>query len=281
MLFTIGNSPANENGSIVVDVATNGTITFQHVLQEQGAGVVVLDDGINILIPGIDPTESWDFGNVYVNGTKKRTLTNVIHSFGACLHNGFLFVATGVHLGDETTFRGYVFRSNDLGDTWDAPVQVSNYRVYDIVSFNGLLYVIANNFQDPFVAVSDDDGETWDVVNGVIPEALSKMVVWANLLVILSHDGQVATVDISGNVNNYDPPTYMEPINTSWNVFAVSGTYLYTICNDRLYRTNNLTSWEYYCDLGRPCTGLSVWTGFGIIVSEIGTDARLLKIPIT
>lgn len=279
MIFAIGNDPGNENGSVVVDVDMDGNITFQYALQEQGAAVTILDSEGDIIVPGIDPTESWDFGNVYIGGMKKRNLTNVIHSFGACLHNGYLFVATGVHLGDESTFRGFVFRSSDLGDTWDSPVQVSNYRVYDIISFNGLLYVIANNFQDPFIAVSNDDGQAWQVVNGIVPEILAKMVVFGDFLIILSHTNELVSIDTSGNLVTYDPPPYQSGISTEFNIFAVNDTYLYVLCGDRLYRTADIAEWEWYCNLERQCTGLAVWPDFGLIVSEIGTDARLLRIP--
>lgn len=278
MLFSIGNDPGNQDGGIVVDVDQEGAITFQYDLAEQGAAVCILDSG-SVVVPGIDPIESWSFGNIYVDGTKKRTLPNVIHTFGACFHNGYLFVATGGHTGDEATFRGYVFRSDDLGDTWEGPIQVSNYRVYDIISFNGLLYVIANHFQDPFVAVSDDDGDSWEAVAGAVPEGLARMTVFGDLLIILSHDGDLIAINTAGELAVHDPPNYNSPINNRWNCLAVSGDYLYALCNDRLYRTDDFAGWEWHCNLERACTGLVVWPDFGLIVSEIGSDARLLRIP--
>lgn len=278
VLFSVGNSPGNEVGSVVVSVDTEGEVSFEYALNEQGSAVTILNSGGSILIPGIDPNESWDFGNLYVNGTKKRNLTNVIHSFGACLHNGYVFVATGVHTGDEETFRGYVFRSDDLGETWDSPVQVSNHRVYDIISFNGLLYAIANNFLDPFLAVSDDDGQTWETVADFLPETLSKMVVFGDLLIVLSSDNNICAIDTNGDVELFDRPDG-QTINSKWNIFAVNDGYLYVLCNDQLYRTADLLEWEWHCDLEKPCISLSVWDEFGIIVSEIGTDARLLRVP--
>lgn len=282
MIFSIGNSPANQNGSLLVDVDQVGNISPIYVPSEQGSCIDIVSDGMNIIIPGIDPTELWDFGNVYLNDgswSKERTLTNVIHSFGACFHNGDLFVAAGGHVGDLATFRGYVFKSSDLGQSWSS-VQVSNYRCYDIESFNNLLYVIADNYQEPFLAVSDDDGDTWNVVTGVVPELYKspKMVVWNDQLIILRHTHELYSIDLLGNTTTHAPPVHV--ITPTFNMFAVNGLDLFILCTDRIYRTSDLETWVWHCDLGRQCTGLSVWPGFGLIVSEIGSDARLLRIPL-
>lgn len=277
MLFAIGNSPANQDGSVIVDVDQEGVIIPQYPLSEQGCSLTIID-GVNTIIPGVDPLETWELGNIYIDGAKKRTLPNTIHAFGATMHNGSLFVATGGHAGDLETFRGYVLKSSDLGDTWSG-VEVANYRAYDIISFNDLLYVIADNFQEPILIVSDDDGETWDLVTGVVPELskVPKMIVWDNKLILLRHTHEIYSIDGAGIVLVYPSPGYV--ITPTFNMFAVNGTDLFVLCTDRIYQTSDLETWTWYCDLGRPCTGLAVWSGFGLIASEIGSDARLLRIP--
>jgi hypothetical protein len=281
MIFATGNDPGNQNGSLLVDVDQLGNIVPVYVPVEQGSCIDIASDGSNIVVPGIDPTESWAFGNIYLNNgawSKVRTMTNVIHSLGTCFHNGNLFVATGGHTGDQATFRGYVFKSADLGQSWSS-VQVANYRCYDIESFNGNLYVIADESNDPTFYYSDDDGDTWNLINGVVPELSKapKMVVWNDQLIFLRHTHEIYSIDLLGNVLTNNAPTHV--ITPTFNMFAVNGVHLYILCTDRIYRTTDLETWEWYCDLGRRCTGLTVWSGFGLIVSEIGANARLLKVP--
>lgn len=279
MLICIGNDPANNNGSAVIDVSSTGSITFQYILAEQGASPTILQQESTVIIPGIDPIESWDFGNIYLDGVKMRNMPNVIHCFGACFHNNRLYVATGAHLGDESTFRGFVFSSDDLGQTWSS-VQVSNYRCYDIVSFSGNLYISANNFQDAFIAVSTDDGDTWTTIPNIIPATTPRMIIALGVVVVIGTDGDIYTIDSSNNVTQYDPPDFS--INTSsWNIMVTHGSWFYLLAGDKIYRTNNFNAdWEYYCNIGVPCDGLVVWDGVGLIVSEVGPMARLFKVPL-
>lgn len=280
MIFAIGNSPGNENGSLLVDVDQVGNVVPVYAPAEQGSCVEIISDGMNVIIPGIDPTESWLLGNIYLNDgswSKIRTLPNVIHALGACFHNGKLFVAAGGHTGDLQTFRGYVLRSEDLGQSWSS-VQVADYRAYSIVSFNNLLYVVGDEFLTPTLYWSDDDGDTWTELIDFYPQKKPRMVVWNNLLVIAELFGGYKTINNLGEITRYTPPPHYTVF--TWNMLAVHDGYLYVLCTDRIYRTTDLVSWEYYCNLGRQCTGLSVWPGFGLIVSEIGSDARLLRIPL-
>jgi hypothetical protein len=127
--------------------------------------------------------------------------------------------------------------------------------------------------------VSDDDGDTWEQVPDVSPKKVPRKVIWNGQMVFFAGADKLYSLDTNGDITVYDPPDYL--INYAWNMLAVSGSYLYILCSDRLYRSDNLETWEFYCDFGRTCVGLSVWDGVGLIVSEQGSDARLLKVPIT
>jgi len=69
-----------------------------------------------LLVPGTDPKESWDFGNLYIKENhqwrKLRTIPNGIHVFDAAYFNGKLYVTTGTERG------AVLYESSDWGETW-------------------------------------------------------------------------------------------------------------------------------------------------------------------
>jgi hypothetical protein len=70
-----------------------------------------------LVIPGDDPRESWDFGNLYIKeaGTwrKVRTLPNVLHCWGLAYAGGVLLALTSGEHQPE------LLRSSDWGATWE------------------------------------------------------------------------------------------------------------------------------------------------------------------
>lgn len=279
--FTIGNDPANENGSIVVHVAENGTITFEHALDEQGASTNLATDGTNIFVPGVDPTESWDFGNLYVRDnlgawSKKRNLTNVIHSFGSTYNAGTLYIATGGHTGDESTFRAYLFQSDDAGDTWSSDI-VTFFRAYDVKVFNSKIYVTIDSNGQYLVLYSENNGDTWNLLANAIPKRQPRMILWNNLLIFLGNNDDLYAINTNNEFTAYTLPYSVSP---DWNIFGTDGNHLYTLLTDRIYRTQNLINWQHYCNLPGRCVGLTMWAN-SLIVSELGSNARLLEVPIT
>ena len=63
--------------------------------------------GNRLILPGIDSTESWEFGNLYVHkasGWKKhRTIPRGLHVFDFAEYAGRWYVATGSNFGDLKT----------------------------------------------------------------------------------------------------------------------------------------------------------------------------------
>ncbi|MCE2439686.1 MAG: hypothetical protein J4F39_09695 [Candidatus Latescibacteria bacterium] len=69
-----------------------------------------------LVVPGIDATESWSFGNIYIreNGKwrKQRTIPNAVHVFDAAFFADKLYVTADTELGAA------LFESSDWGKTW-------------------------------------------------------------------------------------------------------------------------------------------------------------------
>lgn len=284
MFLAVGNDPGNENGASIIQVDQLGNLTFEFELDEQGC-YDLLFDGDTLIVPGTDPIESWALGNVYTRDNlgvwaKLRTLPNTIHSFGACTHNGDLYIATGGHIGDQTTFRGYVLKSSDGGQTWVSTL-VSDYRIHDIISYNGNLYVTADEFLDKTFYYSTDHGDTWNLLISMVPNHKTRMVKWTGLenerLVVLRDAPGIYTIDQSNNVLLYSEPP--NSVLREFNTMSVIEPHLYVLNETHVYRTQNLIEWEHYCELDNPCISLMSWPGFGLIVSEEGPTARLLRIP--
>lgn len=101
--------------------------------------------GDRLLVPDIDPRDSWDFGNLYIseNGrwTKKRTLPNAIHAFDAIGWRERLYVTTGTNTGAR------LLVSEDGGDTWgkvagDDAAMTRAYRFHQMCPVGDSLLVM-------------------------------------------------------------------------------------------------------------------------------------------
>lgn len=74
--------------------------------------------GDTLYVPGTDPQESWEWGNLYTKRggvwEKMRTIPNGLHTFDVAEWNGSFFVACGTESG------GQIYRSEDSGQHWTA-----------------------------------------------------------------------------------------------------------------------------------------------------------------
>jgi len=98
-----------------------------------------------LFVPGIDATESWDLGNLYIKdhgGWKKyRTIPNGVHVFDVALFSGRLYVTTGTNTGAE------LFASEDGGLTWqrvEGP-GAADFRFHEIAPLRDRLFVTSGN----------------------------------------------------------------------------------------------------------------------------------------
>jgi len=120
-------------------------------LPEEEINRFVTIDGTPTIV-GIDPTESWEYGNYYQlqddEWTQKRVIPNGIHTFDMIEYKGMIFAGLGVPSGEYP-----IAVSKDGGETFNsvemtkngAPLDTSGsetVRVYDLFTFRGDLYAL-------------------------------------------------------------------------------------------------------------------------------------------
>jgi hypothetical protein len=110
----------------------------------------IIDD--QLVIPGVDATEEWVFGNFYVQSdtgwTKHRTIPHALHVNCLALFRDKLFASAGAFgsIGDSIEhYFGAVFVSSDSGMTWSVSYatpsdEMSVYRINALVTYNDRLF---------------------------------------------------------------------------------------------------------------------------------------------
>jgi hypothetical protein len=105
-----------------------------------------------LMIPGVDATEDWSFGNFYAlsdtGWTKYRTIPNGLHVNQLAYFNDALYASTGAlaSVGDNIEFAfGAIYSSTDYGETWSLSYATpgddkSVYRVYALIDYHDQLY---------------------------------------------------------------------------------------------------------------------------------------------
>lgn len=283
LLIGCGNSPGNEDGSQVFRSAAGTTFAHEYSPAEQGSSV----DGQLVngewWVCGQDPTDDWTLGNIYQRSaagvwSKIRTLPLTIHALGLWHDGSAIYVAAGAHTGDSATWRGRVLKSSDGGATWTS-VDVNDYRCYDVVGFDGKLYAIgytAANSQD--FHVSTDGGAVWSKVAGVTPALKPRLVEFGGALVgVQSSLAGIFAVAAGGMVTLNSTPF---SIANQWNVLADGGDgYLYALSANGVWRSADLSTWQFYAAISSPI-GIALWPGVGLMVSDVGLNARLWRVPV-
>ena len=273
-----GNSPGNEDGAAVLSSADGVTIVSGRVLNEQGVHDAHVQ-GSDLWVCGTDPSDDWTLGNLYHRDaggawTKLRTLPLTIHALG-CWHDGAaLWVCGGMHTGDSATWKGRILKSLDSGATWST-VDVNNYRLYDVIGFDGKLYAVGYDFagvysQDLHVSV---DGVTWPKVAGVSPAIKPRLVLHSGTLIGASADlAGLFVVAAGGTVTQHATPFALA---NQWNVLESDGTYLYALDDTGvIQRTSDFVTWEVYT---RVAGAISIkwWPVHGLMIGDMGTAARV------
>jgi hypothetical protein len=105
-----------------------------------------------LVIPGVDATEEWTFGNFYIQSdtgwTKHRTIPHALHVNCLASFQDELYASTGAFgsIGDSIEhYFGAVFVSSDRGMTWRVSYatpsdEESVYRINALIVFNDHLY---------------------------------------------------------------------------------------------------------------------------------------------
>ncbi|MHC4181063.1 MAG: hypothetical protein ACYSWU_26500, partial [Planctomycetota bacterium] len=107
--------------------------------------------GNRLFLPGVDSTESWEFGNLYVHEAsgwrKYRTIPRGVHVFDFAEYAGRWYVATGSNFGDLKTGPaiGAIYSSGDQGATWryeytTASAIGSVHRLTALMPYKGRLF---------------------------------------------------------------------------------------------------------------------------------------------
>jgi len=104
-----------------------------------------------LYLPGLDSTESWEFGNLYVREAtgwrKYRTIPRGLHVFDFAEFAGRWYVATGSNFGDLATGPaiGAIYLSEDQGTTWRYEYTTSSargavHRLNALMPYKGRLF---------------------------------------------------------------------------------------------------------------------------------------------
>ena len=283
LYLALGNDPGNEDGALVVSTADGSALAAESAPTEQGLhDIAVLSS--TVLVPGTDATEAgWALGNLYAKSgatwTKRRTLTNVIHTLGLWYDGATLYAATGAHTGDNATWRAYVFASTDLGATWGAPVEVGtgSYRVHDIIGHGARLYATMQPISGANrLYYSDDSGATWTQVSGVAPDTNARLVIWGtDLIVLKTLRTAIYKIDASFAVTEHALGVTVSST-AKFNSLAVAGGDLYTVvaatvpgCPDTVYTTADLAAWSAFANVPGPVLALADWPAAGVLVATV------------
>ncbi|MBN1356174.1 5'-nucleotidase C-terminal domain-containing protein [bacterium] len=130
-----------------------GEFSTEFTVDDEGIYQYNIIDG-KLAIPGVDSTEDWDFGNIYVREpdgwVKHRTIPHGLHVFDLVQLEDAWYVGTGCifYLGKENENAmafGGIFRSADKGMSWHlayaTPGDESTvYRIRSVVPFKDKLY---------------------------------------------------------------------------------------------------------------------------------------------
>ncbi|MFH2005886.1 MAG: hypothetical protein ABI333_04775 [bacterium] len=97
------------------EVNGQAALEVELTVDDEAVTMIHEADGL-LMIPGIDSTESWDLGNIYVRAssawTKHRTVPNGVHVYDMARYQGNYYV----HRGDGHKYQ--TLESTDGGQTW-------------------------------------------------------------------------------------------------------------------------------------------------------------------
>jgi hypothetical protein len=149
-----GNSsnfgPIPNAGPVPIISYSPKSATFSAVFQtneEQIDNFFVFDN--MMFVPGHDPKDSWQFGNIYmtsdgVHWLKKRTIPNAIHTYSLNHFKGRLWAGLANANGAAVAV------SDDSGTTWKVQNFPNVARFYDFLVVDEQIYVVGPVFDDEY-----------------------------------------------------------------------------------------------------------------------------------
>jgi hypothetical protein len=166
---------------------------------------------------------------------------------------------------------------------------VGQYRTYDIIGFDGKLYVTWNDvYTEPCgIAESSDAGVTWSRLPAFSGQTTcrTRLFVYANQLLALSSDrAALLALSTDGAVTTHNFPGFSVK-DWAYSYLAEDGSgRLYTVTEDgRIVRTANLSTWETLVASDRSLITLTYWPNkTWLIASDRGlAHARLFKLDLS
>ncbi len=150
--------------------------------EDQLSNLKILDG--QLYVPGLDPRDSWDFGNFYRisgnNWEKIRTVPKAVHIFDMVEAKGKLYAATG---SDDSNV---LYQSQNYGKTWtpikfdtNPPYWPISNRMYTLFNLSGKVYATsvvfdasADNVKNKAVVIDGANVSTINIFrNKVLPGA--------------------------------------------------------------------------------------------------------------
>jgi hypothetical protein len=285
--------PAETNGALLVK--TDGkTLKVVSQLDEQGF-IGMRSAGDTLYVPGADPVEDWLFGNAYTGKhpnplVKHRNMPNVVHTFGLFpqANTGRVYAAVGQHAGDNQTFYGGVFISDDGCESWrvanDPKHILGDYRSYDVVEFGGKVYVTVNDeYGRPSrLAVSADAGDSWKRIS-VQVEGRPRLCLTRDYLAAQSwgRDGLVL-VSKAGRVSRTRFDGFLAADWALNYLCAGYGGWYYMLADGgRLYNSRDLKNWTLVAETGLNLLSVGFWQMKNwLIVTDRGSGANIYKLDL-
>ncbi|MCX6051258.1 MAG: hypothetical protein NTZ60_01985 [Campylobacterales bacterium] len=146
LYFGIGNSantgPSQNVGPVPL-YQYNGTLfTNEYTVDEEEIDLFKVYNN-TLYIPGLDATQSWDYGNVYTkvldnNWRKDRTVPKALHIMDLVLYDNKIFAALGVELEDDKE----IVSSENNALTWTQYSVAGSGRIYSFLPVENKLYAI-------------------------------------------------------------------------------------------------------------------------------------------